>query len=133
MRREPRSARPGASGKERDGVGEAAAGDMHDEIDGTVAGLREVVETQLRRPGARTRGSIDVIQDALGVADLPSPDRCAEGRDGGEDDLDQDVAADLPHFIEGIYNATRLHSALGYLSPNKFEEINALDGSKSAG
>ncbi|MXW85146.1 MAG: hypothetical protein F4Z55_04230, partial [Boseongicola sp. SB0667_bin_21] len=62
---------------------------MHDEIDGAAAGLREVVETQLRRPGARTRGSIDVIQDALGVADLPSPDRCAEGRHGREDDLDQ--------------------------------------------
>ena len=110
VRRDPRSARPGASGKERNGVGETAAGDMHDEIDGAAAGLREVVEellmgtfplktvsctrqeTQLRRPSARTRGGIDVIQDALGVADLPSPDRCAQGRDGGEDDLDQDVA-----------------------------------------
>ena len=42
----------------------------------------------------------------------------------------EDVAADLPAFIENIYNATRLHSALGYLSPDKFEEINAPDGSK---
>ena len=43
----------------------------------------------------------------------------------------EDVAADLPAFIENIYNATRLHSALGYLSPDKFEEINAPDGSKN--
>ena len=49
VRRDPRSARPGASGKERNGVGEAAAGDMHDEIDGAAAaGLREVVEELLR-------------------------------------------------------------------------------------
>ena len=46
---------------------------------------------------------------------------------------DDAVEADLPHFIEDINKATRLHSALGYLSPNKFEKINALDGSKSAG
>ena len=35
-------------------------------------------------------------------------------------------------FIKDIYNATCLHSALGYLSPNTFENINAPDGSKSA-
>jgi putative transposase len=43
----------------------------------------------------------------------------------------EDVAADLPNFIENIYNATRLHSALGYLSPDKFEERNAPAGSKN--
>jgi putative transposase len=43
----------------------------------------------------------------------------------------EDVAAALPNFIENIYNATRLHSALGYLSPNQFEERNALAGSKN--
>jgi putative transposase len=41
-----------------------------------------------------------------------------------------DVAADLPAFIEDVYNERRLHSALGYLSPARFEEINRPRGVK---
>ncbi len=33
-----------------------------------------------------------------------------------------DVVARLPYFMEEVYNQKRLHSALGYHSPNDFEE-----------
>ncbi|MFT4183153.1 MAG: hypothetical protein QM636_14690 [Rhizobium sp.] len=32
-----------------------------------------------------------------------------------------DVAERLPTFIERVYNSRRLHSALGYRSPEEFE------------
>ena len=88
-----------------------------------IAKKREVVEACLNGEERRTLSQRhDVCRSLIRI--------WIEKYERGSND---DDAADLPRFIEGIYNATRLHSALGYLSPNKFEEINALDGSKSAG
>jgi putative transposase len=36
-----------------------------------------------------------------------------------------DVVSRLPTFVDQVYNARRLHSSLGYLPPNRFEELHA--------
>jgi len=35
----------------------------------------------------------------------------------------QDVIERIPYFIEDVYNTKRLHSSLGYRSPEEFEHI----------
>ncbi len=43
--------------------------------------------------------------------------------EGCEYAIFDDVLARIPFFIEEVYNRKMLHSALGYRSPNDFEEL----------
>ena len=36
-----------------------------------------------------------------------------------------EFAADIPRFIDEMFNARRLHSALGYVSPGTFDDQHA--------
>jgi len=42
-----------------------------------------------------------------------------------------DVLARLPYFIEEVYNRKRLHSSLGYRSPQDFEELMLIQGNSA--
>ena len=42
-----------------------------------------------------------------------------------------DVVGRLPHFIEEVYNRKRLHSSIGYMPPEEFEDNLMNDFKKS--
>ena len=45
----------------------------------------------------------------------------------------EDARASIQRFLDQIYNRKRLHSSLGYLSPDEFEQQRRVGGSIDGG
>lgn len=73
--------------------------------------------------GAGLRGSMSAVGNPCHFAQVESFMKTLKVVDIsiGGDETFQDVAQRWPQFIEKIYNARCLHSALGYRPPDEFE------------
>ncbi len=76
-------------------------------------------------------GDCSLVTQMTGKRSLYTLSWFEDLRVGKTVDLAEDVAEHLPRFIDS-YNQRRLHSALGYLSPNRFEEEQTRKPVKSA-
>src|SRR6266403_1023151 len=76
------------------------------------------------------RLAVAALKAAIGARDPPRG--CVHHSDRGSQYASEDVTADLPRFIDEVYNTRRLHSALGYLSPAQYEDRHAQQPVKKA-